>query len=90
MKKNLRYVLFLMLKDYKHKGIINVYTSIVFDYKMKEIRVCNDGGRLSRPVLRVKDKNILITNSIITRLQTGEVTWEDLLSTLTPRNKTRR
>jgi DNA-directed RNA polymerase II subunit RPB2 len=72
--------LFLMLKDYKHKGIINVYTSIVFDYKMKEIRVCNDGGRLSRPVLRVKDKNILITNSIITRLQTGEVTWEDLLT----------
>ena len=74
------HVLFLMLKDYKHKGIINVYTSIVFDYKMKEIRVCNDGGRLSRPVLRVKDKNILITKSIITRLQTGEVTWEDLLT----------
>jgi hypothetical protein len=27
---------------------------------MKEIRVCNDSGRLTRPLLRVKDKNILI------------------------------
>jgi DNA-directed RNA polymerase II subunit RPB2 len=27
--------LYLMLKDKKYKGIINIYTSIIFDYKMK-------------------------------------------------------
>jgi DNA-directed RNA polymerase II subunit RPB2 len=53
--------LYTTLKNKKHQGIINVYTSILFDYEMKEIRVCNDGGRLSRPVLRIKDQNVLLT-----------------------------
>jgi len=72
--------LYLMLKDKKYKGIINIYTSVVFDYRMKEIRVCNDSGRLSRPVLRVKDKNILITKDIIHRLKNRELYWDDLLT----------
>ena len=72
--------LYLMLKDKKHKGIINIYTSIVFDYKLREIRVCNDSGRLSRPLLRVKDKNILVTPSIINGLNTGELLWDHLLT----------
>jgi DNA-directed RNA polymerase beta subunit/intein/homing endonuclease len=72
--------LFMMLKDKKYKGIINIYTSIVFDYRMKEIRVCNDSGRLTRPVLRVKDNNILLTNDIIHKLNTYELNWDDLLT----------
>ena len=72
--------LYLMLKDKKHKGIINIYTSIVFDYKLREIRVCNDSGRLSRPILRVKDKNILITPHIINGLNNNELLWDDLLT----------
>ena len=72
--------LYLMLKEKKYKGIINIYTSIVFNYRMKEIRVCNDSGRLSRPLLRVKDNNILITKSIINKLQSSELTWDNLLT----------
>jgi DNA-directed RNA polymerase II subunit RPB2 len=72
--------LYIMLKDKKHKGIINIYTSIVFDYKMKEIRVCNDSGRLTRPLLRVKDKNILINHNLIHKLGNGELGWDDLLT----------
>ena len=72
--------LYLMLKDKKYKGIINIYTSIVFDYKHKEIRVCNDSGRLARPLLRVKDKNIIITNRIINDLSKSELTWDNLLT----------
>ena len=71
--------LFLMLKDKKYKGIINIYTSIVFDYKMKEIRVCNDSGRLTRPLLRVKDKSVLITQDLISKLNKGELNWDNLL-----------
>ena len=74
------YELYSMLKDKKHKGIINIYTSIVFDYKLREIRVCNDSGRLSRPLLRVKDKNILITTDIINRLNNSKLLWDDLLT----------
>ena len=72
--------LYLMLKDKKHKGIINIYTSIVFDYKMREIRVCNDSGRLTRPLLRVKDKTLLINNDIIDKLNKSELVWDDLLT----------
>jgi DNA-directed RNA polymerase II subunit RPB2 len=72
--------LYLMLKDKKYKGIINIYTSIIFDYRMKEIRICNDSGRLSRPVLRVKDNNILITTDLIEKLKTGEICWDNLLT----------
>ena len=72
--------LYDMLKDKKHKGIINIYTSIIFDYKLKEIRVCNDSGRLTRPLLRVKNKNILINNNIIDKINSGEYNWDHLLS----------
>lgn len=68
------------MKDKKYKGIINIYTSIVFDYKMMEIRICNDGGRMTRPLLRVKDGKALITKDIINRLSDGELTWNDLLT----------
>jgi DNA-directed RNA polymerase II subunit RPB2 len=72
--------LYLMLKDKKYKGIINIYTSIIFDYKMKEIRVCNDSGRLTRPLLRVKDKNILVTKSLVEKVVNSELNWDNLLT----------
>ena len=72
--------LYNMLKDKKHRGIINIYVSIVFDYKRNEIRVCNDGGRISRPLLRVKNNNILVKKSIISDLNAGTLTWDDLLT----------
>jgi len=74
------YELYLDLKDKKYKGIINVYTSIIFDFRMKEIRVCNDGGRLTRPLLRIKDNNILVSKSIEKDLNSGELTWDNLLT----------
>ena len=73
--------LYSMLKEKKYKGIINIYTSIIFDYKMKEIRVCNDGGRLMRPLLRVSNgKELLITREIITMLKQGKLYWDDLFT----------
>ena len=73
--------LFLSLKDKKYKGIINIYTSIIFDYKLKEIRICNDSGRLTRPLLRVQNKNILLKYDILAKLNKEEYNWDDLLLT---------
>ena len=72
--------LYLNLKDKKYKGIINIYTSIIFNYKLKEIRICNDGGRLTRPLLRAKNKNILINTFILDKLKNGEYVWDNLLT----------
>jgi DNA-directed RNA polymerase beta subunit len=71
--------LYISLKEKKYKGIINIYTSIIFDYRNKEIRVCNDGGRIMRPLLRVKNDNILITNTMMNKLKQSEINWDDLL-----------
>ena len=71
--------LYQKLKDKKYRGIINIYTSIIFNYRYKEIRVCNDGGRLTRPLLRVKNGKLLLTNKIINKVKSGELDWKDLL-----------
>jgi hypothetical protein len=72
--------LYLDMKEKKYRGIINIYTSVVFDYKMMEIRICNDAGRMVRPLLRVTDGKALITHDIINRLESGEIEWNDLLT----------
>lgn len=72
--------LFAEMKMKKHNGIINIYTSIIFDYANAEIRICSDGGRLTRPVLRLKDGKALITKDIIDRLAKKELLWNDLLT----------
>jgi DNA-directed RNA polymerase II subunit RPB2 len=72
--------LFEELKEMKYKGIINIYTSIVFDIRRKEIRICNDAGRLMRPVLRVNNNKLVLTKSIINRINKKELIWDDLLT----------
>ena len=70
---------YLTLKDKKYKGIINIYTSIIFNSKLKEIRVCNDAGRITRPLLKVKHNKILYNNSIIQKIKDDELNWDDLV-----------
>ena len=72
--------LFESLKQKKYKGIINVYTSIIFDAPRKEIRVCNDAGRLTRPVYRVRNAELLINNKHINELNKKTLCWNDLLT----------
>jgi DNA-directed RNA polymerase II subunit RPB2 len=68
------------MKDKKYKGIINIYTSVVFDFKNAEIRICSDGGRLVRPVLRVRDGKAIITKEIINDIANKELSWNDLIT----------
>ena len=68
------------LKEKKYSSIINIYTSVIFDFKNKEIRVCNDGGRLTRPVLRVSNNRAIIDKTIIKKLEKKELSWNDLFT----------
>ena len=72
--------LYNSMKEKKYKGIINIYTSITFDYKLLEIRICNDGGRMVRPLLRVRNNRALITKEIIHELDVKNLEWNDLLT----------
>ena len=72
--------LYNSLKTKKYKGIINIYTSVIFDIKRKEIRVCNDAGRLARPILKVKNNELVLTQTIIDKIKNNELGWDDLLT----------
>ena len=71
--------LYTYLKDLKYKGIINIYTSIYFDYHNKEIYICNDAGRLVRPVMRLKNNKPILSDDIVSKIQNGELLWDNLL-----------
>ena len=73
------YETYLYLKDKKYKGIINIYTSIVFDIKNKEIVICNDAGRLCRPIYKVKDQKLLITKELQQDIKNNTLVFEELL-----------
>lgn len=79
------------LREMKHSGILHPYVSIFFDTRLKEVRVCNDAGRVTRPLLRVKtalnektgriaSRSLYLTHSILKRLQMGELQFDDLLT----------
>ena len=71
-----KYYNFMKLK--KHQSILNIYTSIVFDYQKKEIRICNDAGRLTRPLLKVKNNKLLLDDKINKLIKQKKITWDDL------------
>jgi DNA-directed RNA polymerase II subunit RPB2 len=56
------------LKEKRKENIIDKYTSILFDYDRKEIKIYFDGGRLIRPLLIVKDNELNLSPSIIKAL----------------------
>ena len=71
--------LYLSLKDKKYKGIINIYTSIIFNYRDLEIRICSDAGRLTRPLYKITNNNSHITSEIREKLSKNLYNWEDLV-----------
>jgi DNA-directed RNA polymerase II subunit RPB2 len=72
------YELYLFLLEKKRQGIINIYTSIIFDCPTRELRVCSDAGRACRPLLRVENNELTITPDIENRILMGELTWDDM------------
>jgi DNA-directed RNA polymerase beta subunit len=74
----------------KQRGIINIYTSVVFDYQNAEIRICNDAGRLTRPLLLVNPEtnDLCITRDMFERIASRELEWDDLLTHIAASNAT--
>lgn len=66
------------LKRLKHRGIINIFVSIVYNYAAMEIRVLSDAGRCIRPVFRVKNGRILFTMQVFHDVMLGKISWNDL------------
>ena len=59
------YQLYQYLKEKKYQGIINIYTSIIFNYKFKRIHIRCEGGRLMRPILKIRNNKLLLNDEIV-------------------------
>ena len=72
--------LYEFLKMKKTQGILGIYTGLVWDYHNKEIRVCNDAGRPTRPLLRVRDNQLALRQEDMIAIKAGTLGWMDLLT----------
>ena len=77
---------FNSLKSNKRLGIINIYTSISFNYIMNEINIFTDSGRCVRPLLVMKDNNLTLTKSDIDNIKTKRYNFNNLLVKSIPEN----
>ena len=64
------YDIYIELKKKKINGDIEMTTSIVYDIEQDELKVYCDGGRLFRPLLRVKENEILLKKSHLDMITT--------------------
>ena len=77
---NKPYKFYMLLKQKKYECILTPYTSIVFDFKEKEILIRNDAGRLLRPLIKIKNNKFLITENIMNDIKEKKIEWNDLFN----------
>lgn len=65
------------LKKMKYGGSIDMTTSITYDDLMDEVKIYCDGGRLYRPMLRVKNNKLLLTKQHINLIDIDSVVKND-------------
>lgn len=73
------------LKTMRSKGVIVKMVGIAHNYRTKEIRINTDGGRLYRPLLKVKNNKLLLTNEMLNEIDINInskkiSTWNDFIS----------
>lgn len=75
------------LRDMRSKGTIDKMVGIAHNYKTKEIRINTDGGRLYRPLLKVKNNKLVLTKEMLDEIEfnnkknTNKIfNWNDFIS----------
>jgi DNA-directed RNA polymerase II subunit RPB2 len=75
------------LRDMRSKGTIDKMVGIAHNYKTKEIRINTDGGRLYRPLLKVKNNKLVLTKEMLDEIEFNNKTntnkifnWNDFIS----------
>ena len=74
--------LYNILKDYKRKSIINIYTSIHWIIESNIIKIYTDEGRCTRPLFIVTDNKCHYTTEIAEKLRDKKYTWNNLISNI--------
>jgi DNA-directed RNA polymerase beta subunit len=70
------------MRNMRRSGMINIFTSIAWNITMNQININTDAGRLCRPLYIVEDNDLLMTDDIIKKLKSKELSWSNLLANL--------
>jgi DNA-directed RNA polymerase II subunit RPB2 len=75
------------LRTMRSKGVIVKMVGIAHNFRMKEIRINTDGGRLYRPLLKVINNKLLLTQEMLNEIDLNMSvnsnkisTWNDFIS----------
>lgn len=75
-------ILYQKLKTLKQKGCINIYTSVVWNFRNNEITISTEGGRCVRPLFVIdNDKGYprcRLTKDVLDKLKSGQTSWTKL------------
>jgi DNA-directed RNA polymerase beta subunit len=78
------HIIYKKLKLLKQKGVINIYTSVVWNFTNNELLISTEGGRCVRPLFIVdNDKGYPrchMTNKLLTKLNEGKLTWREMVT----------
>ena len=66
------YELCELLRGYRRQGVLHMHTSVSFVPHMKEIYILSEAGRVTRPLFRVVDNELLLTDSLLQELEEAE------------------
>ncbi|MBI2109849.1 DNA-directed RNA polymerase subunit B [Candidatus Woesearchaeota archaeon] len=67
------------IKNEKRKGRLPVFLTTYFDERLNEVYISASKGRALRPLIVVENGRSKLTEEHIKKLQTNEITWNDLL-----------
>jgi len=72
--------LYDIVRRMKLEGYINIFTGIAWNIPEKQLEICTEGGRCSRPLYVVEEGNtISINNEVMELLEKPDTTWVDLM-----------
>ncbi len=70
---NLSHKVYIELHKLRINGIIDKYTTISFIYSSKTINILSDSGRIYRPLLKVVENKINISDDLIEYIESDEI-----------------
>lgn len=75
------------LKVFRRNGIVPTFTSIMFDYKMDEVLIYTDSGRLTRPIYYTQQPgNLAVRENVQSLVLKNALSWEQIVSGVGDKN----
>ena len=66
-------------RNLRRKGKIHEFVSISCNHNNQSIVIASDGGRLTRPYIRIENQEVLVTKNDLKLLEEGKITFNSLV-----------